>query len=74
MMPDSSVDNELKERIACGWLEQKFAGNPGQVMFVIRDGGETTTFHPIAAEQRGRLAGAARTGCRGTSAYRFPER
>jgi hypothetical protein len=35
--------------------EQKFAGNPGQVMFVIRDGGEddNSRFIPIAAQNEG---------------------
>ena len=35
--------------------EQKFAGNPGQVMFVIRDGGEgdNSRFIPIASQNEG---------------------
>ena len=40
MMLDSSVDNEAEAERIVRLAEQKFAGNPGQVMFVIRDGGE----------------------------------
>ena len=51
MMLDSSVDNEAEAERIVRLAEQKFAGNPGQVMFVIRDGGEddNSRFIPIAA-------------------------
>ena len=40
---------------ADGTAEENFAGNPGQVMFVIRDGGEddNSRFIPIAAQNEG---------------------
>ena len=40
MMLDSTVDSEAEAERIVRLAEQKFAGNPGQVMFVIRDGGE----------------------------------
>ena len=67
MMLDSSVDNEAEAERIVRLAEQKFAGNPGQVMFVIRDGGEddNSRFIPIAAQNEGDWPGAARTGRRG---------
>ena len=55
MMLDSSVDNEAEAERIVRLAEQKFAGNPGQVMFVIRDGGEddNSRFIPIAAQNEG---------------------
>ena len=51
----SSVDNEAEAERIVRLAEQKFAGNPGQVMFVIRDGGEddNSRFIPIAAQNEG---------------------
>ncbi len=56
MMLDSSVDNEAEAEHIVRLAEQKFAGNPGQVMFVIRDGGEendNSRFIPIASQNEG---------------------
>ena len=55
MMLDSTVDNDADaERIVC-LAEEKFAGNPGQVMFVIREGAENdhSRFIPIEANNEG---------------------
>ena len=43
MMLDSSADSEAEAERIVRLAEQKFAGNPGQVMFVLRDGGEAVT-------------------------------
>ncbi len=55
MMLDSSVDNEAEAERIVKLAEQKFAGNPGQVMFVIRDNGEgdNSRFIPIASQNEG---------------------
>ena len=55
MMLDSTVDNESEAERIVRLAEQKFAGNPGQVMFVIRDGGEgdNSRFIPIASQNEG---------------------
>ena len=55
MMLDSTVDNESEAERIVRLAEQKFAGNPGQVMFVIRDGGEedNSRFIPITAQNEG---------------------
>ena len=56
MMLDSTVDNEAEADRIVRLAEQKFAGNPGQVMFVIRDGGEehdNSRFIPIASQNEG---------------------
>ena len=55
MMLDSSVDNEAEAERIVRMAERKFAGNPGQVMFVIRDGGDddNSRFIPIAAQNEG---------------------
>ena len=50
-----TVDNESEAERIVRLAEQKFAGNPGQVMFVIRDGGESdnSRFIPIASQNEG---------------------
>lgn len=55
MMLDSSVDNEADAERIARMAEQKFAGNPGQVMFVIRDGADddNSRFIPIEAKNEG---------------------
>lgn len=55
MMLDSTVDNEAEAERIVRLAEQKFAGNPGQVMFVIREGGEgdNSRFIPIASQNEG---------------------
>lgn len=55
MMLDSEADSEAETERIVRLAEQKFAGNPGQVMFVIRDGGEqdNSRFIPIASQNEG---------------------
>lgn len=55
MMLDSSADSEAEAERIVRLAEQKFAGNPGQVMFVLRDGGEedNSRFIPITAQNEG---------------------
>lgn len=56
MMLDSSVDNEADAERIVRMAEQKFAGNPGRVMFVIRDGSDTndqSRFIPIESRNEG---------------------
>lgn len=55
MMLDSTVDNEAEAERIVHLAEQKFAGNPGQVMFVIREGAEqdNSRFIPIASQNEG---------------------
>ena len=55
MMLDSTMDDEAQAERIMRTAEEKFAGNPGQVMFVIRDGGEddNSRFIPIAAQNEG---------------------
>ena len=55
MMLDSSVDNDAEAERIVRMAERKFAGNPGQVMFVIRDGGDddNSRFIPITAQNEG---------------------
>ncbi len=56
MLLDSSVDNEAEAERIIRTAEQKFAGNPGQVMFVIRDSGETadnSRFVPLTSQNEG---------------------
>ncbi len=55
MMLDSSVDDEAQAERIARTAEQKFAGKPGQVMFVIREGseGDNSRFIPIAAQNDG---------------------
>ena len=56
MLLDSSVDNEAEAERIVRLAERKFAGHPGQVMFVIRDGGDEndhSRFIPIASQNEG---------------------
>lgn len=55
MMLDSSVDNEAEAERIVRLAEEKFAGNPGQVMFVLREGSEDdhSRFIPIEAQNEG---------------------
>ena len=55
LLLDSAVDNEAEAEKIMRLAEQKFAGNPGQVMFVIRDGTENdhSRFIPIASQNEG---------------------
>lgn len=55
MMLDSSVDSEEQAEQIVRTAEQKFAGNPGQVMFVIKEGSadENSRFIPIASQNDG---------------------
>ena len=55
MMLDSTVDSEAEAERIVRMAERKFAGNPGQVMFVIRDGGDddNSRFIPITAQNEG---------------------
>lgn len=55
MMLDSTVDNDAEAERIVRLAEQKFAGNPGQVMFVLRDGSENdnSRFIPIASQNEG---------------------
>ena len=55
MMLDSSAGNEADAERIVRLAERKFAGNPGQVMFVIREGGDddNSRFIPIASQNEG---------------------
>ncbi|MDE6623244.1 MAG: phage portal protein [Alistipes sp.] len=55
MMLDSTVDSEAEADRIVRLAERKFAGNPGQVMFVIREGSESdhSRFIPIASQNEG---------------------
>ena len=57
LLLDSTVDNEAEAEKIMRLAEQKFAGNPGQVMFVIRDGDENlkdnSRFIPISSQNEG---------------------
>ena len=57
LLLDSAVDNEAEAEKIMRLAEQKFAGNPGQVMFVIRDGDENlkdnSRFIPISSQNEG---------------------
>ena len=55
MMLDSTVDNDADAERIVRLAEEKFAGNPGQVMFVIREGAENdhSRFIPIEANNEG---------------------
>lgn len=55
MMLDSSVDSEEQAERIIRTAEQKFAGRPGQVMFVIKEGGEqdNSRFIPISSQNEG---------------------
>lgn len=55
MMLDSTVDNEAYAERIVRLAEEKFAGNPGQVMFLLREGAEEdhSRFIPIEARNEG---------------------
>lgn len=57
LMLDSAVDSEAEAEKIVRMAEEKFAGNPGQVMFIIRDGDENdkdnSRFIPIASQNEG---------------------
>ncbi len=52
MMLDASIDNEAEAERIVKTAERKFAGNPGQVMFVIREGHESDNSRFIPVESR----------------------
>ncbi len=55
MMLDASVDSEAQADEIVRMAQRKFAGNPGQVMFMIRDSAESDTsrFIPIESSNEG---------------------
>ena len=55
MMLDSTAEDELLAERIMRTAEEKFAGNPGQVMFVLRDGAEqdNSRFIPITSQNEG---------------------
>lgn len=55
MMLDASADSDAEAERIVRMAEQKFAGNPGQVMFVIREGAENdnSRFIPIESSNEG---------------------
>ncbi len=57
LLLDSAVDNEAEAERVMRLAEEKFAGNPGQVMFVIREGSEgdkdNSRFIPINSQNEG---------------------
>ena len=55
MMLDASTDSEAETERIVRAAEQRFAGNPGQVMFVIREGGESdnSKFIPVESHNEG---------------------
>ena len=55
MMIDASADNEAEAERIVRAAEQRFAGNPGQVMFIVREGGESdnSRFIPVDASNEG---------------------
>lgn len=55
MMLDGAVDDEATAERIIRTAEEKFAGNPGQVMFVLKDGSENdnSRFIPIASQNDG---------------------
>ncbi len=56
MLLDSSVDNAAEAERIVRIAEEKFAGNPGQVMFVIRDSGDEndhSRFIPLSVQNEG---------------------
>ena len=56
-MLDASVGSEAEAERIARLAERKFAGNPGQVMFLIRDGSDeapdNSRFIPIASQNEG---------------------
>jgi hypothetical protein len=55
MMLDASVDNEAEAAELVRTAESKFAGHPGQVMFVVREGegDDNSRFIPINSSSEG---------------------
>ena len=55
MMLDASAENEAEAERIVRAAENRFAGNPGQVMFVIREGAENdnSRFIPIESQNEG---------------------
>ena len=55
MMLDSSADSEEQAEEIVRTAERKFAGNPGQVMFVLKEGSadDNSRFIPIASQNEG---------------------
>jgi len=55
MMLDSVVDSEAEAERIMRLAEEKFAGNPGQVMFVVKDGSadDNSRFIPISSSNDG---------------------
>ena len=55
MMIDNAVDNEAEARDLARMAEQRFAGKPGQVMFIIRDesSDDNSRFIPISSQNDG---------------------
>ena len=55
MMLDSTVDSEAEAERVGRTAEERFAGNPGQVMFVLKEGSENdhSRFIPIASQNDG---------------------
>ncbi len=55
MMLDSELDSEEEAEELIRTAERKFAGRPGQVMFVVKqgDGAENSRFIPLAAQNEG---------------------
>ena len=55
MMLDSTADSEEQAERIIRTAEQKFAGNPGQVMFVLKEGSadDNSRFIPIASQNEG---------------------
>ncbi len=55
MMLDGTVDDDAQAERIVRTAEEKFAGNPGQVMFVLREGSENdnSRFIPIASQNDG---------------------
>lgn len=55
MMLDGAVDNEADAERIVRLAEEKFAGNPGQVLFVLRDhhDGDNSRFIPIDSSSEG---------------------
>ena len=64
MLLDSSAASEADAERIVRLAERRFAGNPGQVMFVIREGGEedNSRFIPIASQNEGDWQALTRTG------------
>lgn len=55
MMLDNTVDSEEEAERIIRMAEKKFGGNPGQVMFVLKDGSQddNSRFIPIASQNDG---------------------